>query len=158
MQVYVPSNAISTTANTFIIATYGDDIALPEDAHPDSARFVFPSSKHVVMIQYIQYLTPSWRDDLVPVINNEANYRILKVFPDYQQRNANQYVQAAMLRSGSDPAQWPPEDQAIKTEADRGWAYVSAVRAASNSLAVSNPLNPCDDSHWPAEIAPIKFE
>jgi len=159
MQVYVPTTAISIDDYTPVIATYGNDIELPPDTHPNTTCFIFPTGQHVVVWNGLPALASSWRDDLIPVINAEANRRIIAVFPDYSQRNATQYVQDALLRNGgnTDPAQWPPNDQAIKTEADRGWAYVAAVRQASNTLSTSNPTNPCDDSHWPAPITPIKF-
>jgi hypothetical protein len=158
MKAYVPTASISVDDYTPVTATYEDAVSVPSDAHPGTACFVFPSGKHLTLYNTRPSLDPSWRDDLDYVINAEAGRRISEVFADYQQRNATQYTQQCLMQYGSDTATWPVDDQATYVEAKRGWDYVAAVRTAAANLQTTNPINPCDDSHWPAPIAPIHFE
>jgi hypothetical protein len=155
LQIYVLTSAISDTANTPVIATYDDAVNVGPDAHPNSTLFIFATGKHLSFESAGQVLLPSWRDDLDDVIDFEAARRIDIPFAPYKQRNATRKTQEYNAAYGMEQANWPPEAVAGQNEINRGWNYVNQVRSASNNLKNTAPLNPCDDSNWPATIPPI---
>jgi hypothetical protein len=158
MQVYVVTALISASQDTPVIATYDDTVIVKAGTYPNATLFWFAGSEHLSMSAIGMALTASWRDDLAAVINAEANRRIVAVFPDYTQSNATALTQTYMRQYGNDTAQWPLDAQNQQKEIDRGWTYANNVRAASNALAATGPLNPCEDNLWPATIAPIQLQ
>jgi hypothetical protein len=158
MQVYVLTSAISANADTPVIATYEDGVAVPAGAHPNTTMLPIKNPAYVVSRGGPKVLDPGWRNELNDIINGEAARRINMCFPEYAQRNATQSTQDCMREYGIDESQWPAAALANQQEADRGWSYADAVRAASNNLQTSAPLNPVDDSHWPAPIPPIQLQ
>jgi hypothetical protein len=155
MQVYVTTALISATGDTPVIATYDDTVTVAPGTYANGTRFWFVDSKHITVGAIGMALAVSWRDDLVDVINDEANYRITAVFPPYRQQNAAIITQTYMMEYGNDKSQWPIDAQNQQAEIDRGWTYVNNVRKASGTLYNTGPLNPCDDSLWPANIPAI---
>jgi hypothetical protein len=159
MQIYVITNAISATNDTPVAVTYDDTVVVAQGTYPNATRFWFAGSEHLSMSGVgSMFLMPSWRDDLVDVINGESERRIFAVFPDYTQRNATAISQTYMLNYGNDVVQWPVDAQNQQKEIDRGWAYVNNIRAATNALIATGPLNPCDDNLWPSPIPPIHLQ
>jgi hypothetical protein len=119
---------------------------------PDSA--VVQSNQLVVGSPPAQ-LAANWRNNAALICNEEAERRILEVFPDYMQRNANQDVSHSMTTYGSSVvSSWPSDAQARYNEGMRGWNYVSAVRQTANALGSALPSDPTDNSHWPTVISP----
>lgn len=91
------------------------------------------------------------RADLVAPIKAEANRRIEVVMPEYTQRNVLAQGILAVTTYGADPAAWPPELQAVNTDAQAKWAQIVAIRTASNEIEAMTPI-PADytnDQYWP---------
>ena len=103
---------------------------------------------------YRTVLQSNWRDNWQPIVNAEANRRITDVFPSYKQTNYIAQFNAYQTQYGADTTTWPAEAQTFKAEYDRGWKYVSDVRAASNAMT-GMPQDPTADEHWPPVITPI---
>jgi len=101
-----------------------------------------------------QVLMTGWRTDYVPIVNGEASRRIELVFPAFKQRNATAAIQEWITTYGTTVTTWPAQCQAFKTEADRGWTYIQAVRDVANAFT-SLPVDPTDDALWPPAISPI---
>lgn len=99
-------------------------------------------------------LLPGWRGDMDSVINAECSRRILISFPEYMQRNASLQVLQNNIRYGMDSATWPQEARDQLNESKRGWDWITVMREASDALQGVNPVNPTDDSHWPAQLEP----
>lgn len=160
MQVYVNRQALAGSANIGILASYPDEPLLAIDLHGSAAtRLLFP-----VGISYPKNedvgsfeLPPNWRvDHKIPIINGEANRRIVIVFPEFKQRNSSVANQERVISYGSDVSQWPDADKTWRAEYERGWTYIRDVRNQSNVLnAAAMPTDPTDDSHWPAMIPPV---
>jgi hypothetical protein len=100
-------------------------------------------------------LASNWRSYATTLLNGEAQRRILEVFSEFMQRNANNDVNRSTLLYGANQTTWPADAQARLTEAQRGWNYVSALRTRSDSLATNLPNDPTADSNWPTVITPI---
>jgi hypothetical protein len=158
MQVYVVTAQIATDSNTPVVAYYSDDASVPSGAHPNTTMFKMPDGSKIVTQPLGLNLLPTWRDDLNFIINADAERRIVACFPDYAQRNANQFMTAATMQYGTDSTTWPQSAKDELAECNRGWDFVNSIRTASNSLQSSAPLNPCDDAHWPAAIPPINLQ
>lgn len=83
-------------------------------------------------------------------VKAEAARRILAIMPDYQQRNAlAMFAEAAQLH-GPDPANWPPELQAVNADVMAKWAAIKAIRQRSDEIEAMQPV-PADfrsDEHW----------
>lgn len=83
-------------------------------------------------------------------IKAHAKQLIENIYPDWKQRNINAQATAllnARLTNGS----WTDEEQAMATALEEVWAWVKAVRAASDVLEVSVPDDFTDAKHWPAK-------
>src|ERR1700758_5365336 len=157
MQIFLPAATILSTAASPVTAIYDDTTVISLSAHPGCVVFWFPDLSYIVRSGIILTLDPSWRNALNSVINQEAQRRILISFPEYVQRNATQDTQDNMRTYGLDSTQWPQSAQDQQTEINRGWSFVDSYRASSNNLQPSAPVNPCDDSLWPAQIPPIQL-
>jgi hypothetical protein len=99
------------------------------------------------------HLLTTWRNDIANVINAECQRRIVISFPEYMQRNATLQISQNTLNYGSTSTTWPTAQQAQLTEAKRGWDFIALMRTTSDSVQTANPVNPVDDSHWPAQLA-----
>jgi hypothetical protein len=173
MQVFVKRNDLTATTapNPFpIVALYSDLPTVPYSAHGDAAEVtaLYVPSTVVERVTItlpssdvsftVTALAPAWRDNAAAVVNAEANRRIEDVFPDYKQRNSTAAYQQATQAYGSDPSTWPTEAKAFKTEYDRGWTYVNAVRERTTTLIATMPPDPTADGYWPTRIAPVHFD
>lgn len=78
-------------------------------------------------------------------INFEAQRRILALCPEWQQRNLT--AQAAQL-AAKGMANWTLEEQAAWDAGVLIWDKITAIRARSNELQASLPLNYRDDTLW----------
>jgi hypothetical protein len=158
MQVYVITAQISADSDTPIVATYADGVTLDPGVHPNTSIFTIPDATAATNVVKrppgMRVLTSAWRNDLEYVINAEAQRRILISFPEYAQRNANSFTIDRTLKYGTDSTTWPTSDQTELAECNRGWTFANDVRTASNTLLPLAPLNPADDSHWPAQLSP----
>jgi len=144
-----------------IIASYANDAIVTVDMH-GAAATVLSVADTVVnrnslnARQPFPTLTATWRNDYKPVINAEAQRRIYDVFADYKQRNYTAAVQGYITQYGADATVWPQPAKDVKTEGDRGWTYVTAVRTAANAWTAMPGGDPTADSIWPTVISPIK--
>lgn len=139
-----------------VVASYGNAMVLAIDFHGPSCTLLGVADDLVVYQRdnSRNVLASNWRDDYKPVVNAEASRRINLVFPEYKQRNHTARVQDDITKYGADPASWPQQEQDFKIESDRGWQYVSDVRAASNAWSAM-PTDPTADAIWPPAISPI---
>lgn len=144
----------SDTAPVTVFASYPNAMAAPIDFHgPDCTLLALADS--LVAPGIPMTLKKEWRDDYTPVLQYEAARRINLVFPEYKQRNYTAHYQSNITSYGSDATAWPQPEQDFTAEYDRGWKYVSDVRAASNSWSAM-PTDPTADAIWPPTITPIQ--
>lgn len=138
-------------------ASYGNGMVLTPDFAGTDCTLLFLADDLITedRVNYRTILISTWRDDYKPVINWEANRRINLVFPEYKQRNYTAHYQDNITKYGADATSWPAQEQTFKAEYDRGWQYVSDVRAASNAWTAM-PVDPTADPIWPPTISPIQ--
>lgn len=88
----------------------------------------------------------------VDQVKIEANRRILAIMPAYKQNNALAFAAETMMQYGADPADWPPERQAMQAEATAAWTAIKAIRTRSDEIEAMNPIpaDYADDDYWPA--------
>jgi len=106
----------------------------------------------------VSVLRSDWRTNIDEITNGEAYRRIIEGFTEFMQRNATNDNISSLQKYGNDTGTWPADAVARKAEADRGWAYIAAVRQASDAMQGSLPTDPTDDSHWPQRITPVYIE
>lgn len=137
-------------------AAYSNDTVVPIDFAGADATVLVLADNLVKNDRdnFRTVLVQNWRDDYKPVVNAEANRRINLVFPEFKQRNYTAKYQDNITTYGADSTAWPTDEITFKAEYDRGWKYVSDVRAASNAWAAM-PTDPTADSIWPPTITPI---
>jgi hypothetical protein len=154
MQVFVnKADLISTTIP--VLAYYNDLPVLAIGIHGANATMFSLPPTDVDLTQFPPVLTSTFRNDMAIMVNGEANRRILLVFTDDMQRNANADINRSTTLYGANPATWPADAQSRKTEGDRGWTYVNAVRQAASALSTQTSLtDPTADLHWPTAISP----
>lgn len=151
-----------------VLAVYNDDPTIPYSAHGDPAdvtALYLPASAILRTTLSLpggvnlpqNGLKSDWRSNADQIINSEAARRINDVFPEYKQRNSTATYQQAITAYGTDPSVWPPEAKTFKTEYDRGWTYINAVRERSATLIPSMPPDPTADTYWPTRIDPVSF-
>lgn len=70
-------------------------------------------------------------------VKAEANRRILKIVPEWKQRNL--LAQAAQLNR-KPVADWTAEEQAAVDAGDAIWAQVQAIRAKSDEIEAMDPI------------------
>jgi hypothetical protein len=137
-------------------AVYGNGMILTLESHGVDCTLLLLADNLVIRdSEFRNVLASTWRNDWGPVVNAEANRRIELVFPDYKQRNHTARVQDSITKYGADTSIWPQGEKDFKAESDRGWRYVSDVRAAANSFTAM-PVDPTADSIWPPTITPIQ--
>ncbi len=95
------------------------------------------------------------------LIKAEAGRRILHRFPEWKQLNmtARQAelarIQAGLMRDADGtllPARTlSAEEAAEEAGIARVWAWIKAVRVASDTLEQTPPQDFADDAHWPSE-------
>jgi hypothetical protein len=100
-------------------------------------------------------LDNNWRSNAAMILNMEAQRRILESFSEFMQRNATNALNDALIQYGTDTAAWPQEAKDNKSASDAGWAYVAAVREASDAMQAAMPTDPTADGNWPPRIAPV---
>lgn len=86
----------------------------------------------------------------VAMVKVEAARRIEAIMPDYKQRNVMAWGLETMMAHGPDPANWPPELQAVNDAAQTAWAAIKAIRARSDEIEAMEPI-PADfrnDAYW----------
>ena len=100
-------------------------------------------------------LARGWRQTYrEQIVYGEAERRILEAFPDYSQRNSASELMGYVSTHGANAGAWPATAQRRKTEIDRAWAYVEAVRRASHGMLTGAlPADPTANSHWPTRAA-----
>ena len=80
-------------------------------------------------------------------IGMEAERRILKVMPEWKQRNLTargvELLQARVLNG-----RWSPEDAAEAAAIQAQWDRVKAIRARSDELEQTLPIDFTADQHW----------
>lgn len=161
MQAFVRrADLIAETATTRVpvVASYGNGMTIALDAHGPQCTLLFLQDDLNLVeddeFRIMQRLVTAWRDMPKPVVNAEANRRIVLAFPDFKQRNYTARYQDNQTKYGTDPAQWPQEEKNFKVEYDRGWLYVHDVRAVANAMTAL-PADPTANEHWPPQITPI---
>jgi hypothetical protein len=100
-------------------------------------------------------LATDWRSHADTICNMEAQRRILESFSEFMQRNATNALNDALIKYGSNTATWPQDAKDNKSASDAGWAYVNAVRDASDAMQAALPTDPTADGNWPARIPPV---
>lgn len=83
-------------------------------------------------------------------VKAEARRRILAVFPDWKQANMTARgveLQDIWRRTGS----WTEQEQAEADALQAAWAWIKAVRSASDVLEAMSPIpgDYTDDKRWP---------
>jgi hypothetical protein len=160
MQVFVVRNDLlveDSTHPVHVLATYPNETPVAIDLYGTGNTLLVLADAQVYYDRdnMSMVLRSTWRDDWAPVVNAEANRRIVLAFPEYKQRNYTAAVQTSITTYGTDTSTWPQVDQDNKAEGDRGWQYVSDVRAAANGFSAM-PVDPTSDTIWPVAITPIK--
>jgi hypothetical protein len=135
--MFMPSQAVQISAS-------------PSTPPDSSAGPIMPVTPN------IPYLVKTWRVDFATnVLAGEANKRIVAVFPEYSQRNANAEINNYITAYGAVVSSWPAYQQSRKAEIDRCWAYVNDVRAKANAMGGAPlPVDPTADGQWPTVISP----
>lgn len=90
------------------------------------------------------------REDVVAAIKSEARRRITERYPEWKQSNmtaAGVELQDSWRRNGL----WTAEEQSYASELDAAWAWIKAVRAASDAIEALDPTPPDfdADNRWP---------
>jgi hypothetical protein len=155
MQIFV--NKADLINPTVTVQAYYPDSTPPLSItlHGANATLLALPPADIDLSQLPPVLVSTFRNDMAIMVNAEATRRILLVFSEQMQRNSNADINRSTTLYGASPAAWPADAQARKTEGDRGWNYVGAVRQASDALSTQTSLNdPTDDSHWPTAISP----
>jgi hypothetical protein len=140
-----------------VAASYPEAIKVDIGLHGDQCTVMTIADNYILndMDNGRIILKSGWRDNYKPVLAAEASRRIYLVFPEFKQRNYTASVQNSITTYGADTTLWPPDQQDVKVEGDRGWQYVSDVRSASNAWT-GMPTDPTADEIWPPSITPIK--
>jgi hypothetical protein len=140
-------NMMGTTLNVLTLPPEAVQSSLP--ALPTD-----PASGPISTVIFSQ-LASNWRTYTASIVRNEAQRRILESFSEFMQRNAANDLTKSITLYGTNSSTWPQDAQDRKAEADRGWAYVSAVRVRSDAMETSMPTDPTADSAWPTRISQI---
>jgi hypothetical protein len=100
--------------------------------------------------------TRVWQSTPIPIndrkaaIKAEARRRILAVFPDWKQANMTaRGVELVKLRALN--GLWTTGELAEADALQAAWDWIKAVRAASDALEVSLPVDYAADANWPAK-------
>jgi hypothetical protein len=138
---------------------FGDADAIPSGAVASTQTVMsVDGSSWIVGSTYspVKVLKSGWREpNKTQILSYEANRRIIAVFPDYSQRNANAELNGYITQYGTNTSTWPAYNQQRNAEITRCWNYVNAVRQNANGMGtVALPADPTDDSHWPTVISP----
>lgn len=157
MRVFVRRSDLKMTADEVVAVAYyfEDSVAIPPEIHRPELVMLSVSAATIQQTQTTPVLARGWREANRELLaNSEAERRILEVFPDYAQRNSSAELMGLIAAHGANSGTWPAGAQRRKTEIDRAWAYVDAVRRASNGmLAGALPADPTATSHWPTRVA-----
>jgi hypothetical protein len=157
MQVFVRRSSLTLAADETVrvMAFYDDGVAItPAMQRPELTLLSLAANAIRPTPTGMSALVAGWREsNREQIANGEAERRILEAFPDYAQRNASAELMGYLSTHGANASAWPREAQQRKAEIDRAWAYVEAVRRASNGMvARALPGDPTADSHWPTRI------
>jgi hypothetical protein len=154
MQVYVNQADLSNDPVP-VLGFYPDVPVMAIDAYgANTTRLSLPAAD-VDLTQTPPVLVTNFRNDMAIMVNDEAGRRIELGFSGDMQRNANADINRSTMLYGADYTTWPADAQARKTEGDRGWQFISAVRQASDSLSTQTTLvDPTNDSNWPTQLSP----
>ncbi len=85
------------------------------------------------------------RTALIETIKREANRRILKLAPEWKQRNL--LAQATLLQDKG-RSSWSAQDRADWQAGRDLWEQIAAIRDRSNALELNPPADPTNDEHW----------
>lgn len=157
MQVFVLRSDLALVTVP-VIAIYPEFPIIPRETHGlHVAVLSLPSAAiELVPDENTSVLVGDWRGLYVDqVVNDEARRRIDESFPEYMQRNALWAIQHNITRYGAAPGSWGVSAQDEYATAEQGWAYVDDVRTVADSMVASMPIDPTDDSNWPARIPVI---
>jgi hypothetical protein len=162
MQVFVLRSTLTLAADeaALVMATYDDSVPLTPDMWPAQCTLLSLPGKAIRntalgTAPLGAQLEPGWRDThKTQIPNGEAARRILAAFAEHSQRNSAHELSSLMAQHGVDSARWPAAAQRRKSEIDRAWSYVDAVRHAATGFGNrALPADPSADGHWPARIA-----
>jgi hypothetical protein len=156
MQVFVRRSSL---ASDEVIVLYCLDDAIqitPEMQAPDSTVLSLgPNAIQTSM--HGTRLKAGWREaNAARLLRGEAERRILAVFPEHAQRNAA--IELGLMAGQQGDNAWLKRAQQRRTEIERVFAYVNAVRLAAQRLTGALPSDPTADSHWPARAAAYKAD
>lgn len=83
-------------------------------------------------------------------VKAEAERRILKILPEYKQRNVIAKGLEMVLANGLDLSKWPEAEQRRATTALAQWSEIEKIRAKSDELEAMEPIPPDyrNDKYW----------
>jgi hypothetical protein len=164
MQVFLKNGAlVDMTSNIPVIAFYPDNTVLVGNMHANTFVMYAPDNAIIKTgsgtDQPVVIMTQNWRSDSTQsaaVIDYEANRRIDIAFPTSEQTKANAITNNNIMTYGHDSTTWPSNAQSQKVTITGGFNYINDVEAAATTMkGAAPPLDPTDNSHWPAPITPI---
>ena len=84
-------------------------------------------------------------------VKAEAYRRIIRIMPEWKQRNTTAAGLALLLEHGADPANWPSGKADEVAAGVAVFTQIEAIRAASDAIEAMNPVpvDYTDDRHWP---------
>jgi hypothetical protein len=160
MRFFVRRSSLTLDANeaVTVIAYFDDAAPIAKDMlRPELAMLSLPADVLQQTMGGFPQLAAGWRDNRAAVANGEAEHRILAAFPAHAQRNSLYELQTLILAHGASPAKWPDSASRRRSEIDRAWAYVEAVRRKADSMVKGAlPADPTADSHWPTRPSPYR--
>lgn len=160
MQVFIKRSDLMSKEAIRVAGYCEDAVAIDPDAH--GADMVVLSLSRAAIVHRPDgggmVLRADWREaNRERIAAGEAERRIFAAFPEYSQRNSMAELIGYIASLGANSATWPREAQQRKAEIDRAWAYVAAVRRASNGmLSGTLPGDPTADGNWPTRTAAYK--
>lgn len=156
MQVFVRRSELTVGHDVHVLASFDDNVVVDPKTYGDGAALLQVPPSVIIHRPGLSVLAEDWWEkSKQQVMSIQASKLIDDVFPEYSQRNSTAELTGYIATYGADSSKWPDAARKRKTEIDRCWNYVNAVRGKCTAMMKGElPSDPTAGSNWPTRISP----